>query len=129
MKIEQVLADVELEYRGKRIKKKALVDTGASKSIISKRLALELNAFIPLDEPYKLYTADENGYLVITGFARLKVKFQGVEIPGGCTFEVAENLRKDVDVIIGRPEIDSWGIIFTPEGARLRKVPVEFDII
>ena len=42
---------------------------------------------------------------------------------------MAENLRKDVDVIIGRPEIDSWGIIFTPEGARLRKVPVEFDII
>jgi len=129
LRIEHALADVELEYRGRRIKKRALIDTGASKSIISKRLAMQLNAFMPLDEPYILRTADKDGKLIISGFARLKVKFQGVEIPGGCTFEVAENLREDIDVIIGRPEIDSWGIIFTTKGARLRKVPVEFDII
>jgi len=129
LRTEHALADVELVYGERRIKKRALIDTGASKSIISKRLAIQLNAFIPLDEPYVLRTADKDGRLIISGFARLKVRFQGVEIPGGCTFEVAENMREDVDVIIGRPEIDSWGIILTPEGARLRKVPVEFDII
>ncbi len=129
VKIENVFVDVELEYKGKRISKKALVDTGASKSIISRKLAVELGALIPLDEPYELRTANKNGRLYIIGFARLRIKFQGVTIPGGCTFEVADNLREDIDVIIGRPEIDSWGIIFTPEGAKLRKVPVEFDVV
>jgi hypothetical protein len=44
-------------------------------------------------------------------------------------FEVAENLRKDVEIIIGRPEIDSWDIVFTSEGPKPRKVPLEFEII
>jgi len=44
-------------------------------------------------------------------------------------FEVAENLRADVELIIGRPEIDSWDIVFTPEGPKPRKVPIEFEII
>jgi len=127
--MEHVVVNVELEYKGRRVSKKALVDTGASKSIISKNLAVKLGALIPLDEPYELRTANKDGRLCIIGFARLKIKFQGVTIPGGCTFEVADNLREDIDVIIGRPEIDSWGIIFTPEGVKLRKVPVEFDII
>jgi len=42
---------------------------------------------------------------------------------------VAENLRRDVQLVIGRPEIDAWGIVFTPEGPRLRKVPIEFEIV
>ena len=129
MRMEHVFVDVELSYRDRKIMSKALVDTGASKSIISKRLALELNALIPLDEPYELRTADRDGRLKIVGFARINIKFLGVSIPGGCTFEVAENLREDIDVIIGRPEIDSWGIIFTDKGIRLRKTPIEFDII
>ena len=129
LKLEHVLVEIELEYRGNRIKTSALVDTGAARSVISKELAMKLGAFIPLDKPYKLKTANEEGYLIITGYARLGVRFQGVEIPGGCTFEVAENLRKGIHVIIGRPEIDSWGIILTKEGARLRKIPVEFEII
>ena len=44
-------------------------------------------------------------------------------------FEVAENLREDVELIIGRPELDSWDIIFTPEGPKPRKVPIEFKIM
>jgi len=55
--------------------------------------------------------------------------FQGVEVPGGARFEVAENLREDIDLIIGRPEIDSWDIVFTPEGPKPRKVPIEFEVI
>ncbi|MEM4311911.1 MAG: hypothetical protein QXX95_05930 [Nitrososphaerales archaeon] len=55
--------------------------------------------------------------------------FQGVEIRGRVLFEVAENLREDLDLVIGRPEIDKWDIIFIPEGPRPRNVPIEFEII
>ncbi len=48
--------------------------------------------------------------------------FQGVDVPGGAVFEVAENLRRDVELIIGRPEIDTWDIVFTLEGPKPRKV-------
>jgi predicted aspartyl protease len=129
MKPEQAIANVELRYKGKVVKLKALVDTGASKSVISKRLANELGAFIPIEEPYELRTADEKGRLRIIGRCMVGVVFQGVKVPGGAVFEVAENLRRDVNIIIGRPEIDAWDIIFTPEGPRPRKVPIEFEII
>ena len=129
MKPEQAIADVELRYKGNVVKLKALVDTGASKSVISKRLANELGAFIPIEEPYELRTADEKGRLRIIGRCMVGVVFQGVKVPGGAVFEVAENLRRDVNIIIGRPEIDAWDIIFTPEGPRPRRVPIEFEII
>lgn len=129
MKPEQAIANVELRYGDKAVKIKALVDTGASKSVISKRLADELQSFIPLREPYELRTADEKGRLKIVGRCMVDVVFQGVKVPGGAVFEVAENLRADVELIIGRPEIDSWDIVFTPEGPKPRKVPIEFEII
>ncbi|WP_161969776.1 hypothetical protein [Candidatus Methanodesulfokora washburnensis] len=53
--------------------------------------------------------------------------FQGVEVPGRVAFEVAENLREEL--IIGRPEIDAWDIVFTSEGPKPRKVPIEFEVI
>jgi predicted aspartyl protease len=129
MKLDEAVAEVELRFDGKSVKVKALVDTGASRSIMSKALSDELSAFTPLKEPYELRTADEGGRLRIVGYSRVKVVFQGAEVPGGAVFEVAENLRKGVDLIIGRPEIDSWGIVFTPEGPRLRKVPIEFEVL
>ena len=71
--------DVKLSYGGKFIELKALVDTGASKSVISKRFAEMLNAFIPLKEPYELRTADEEGRLKIIGRCMVNVEFQGVK--------------------------------------------------
>jgi predicted aspartyl protease len=129
MKLEQATADVELSHEGKVVRLKALVDTGASASVISKRLADELGVFIPLKEPYELRTADKGGRLRIIGMCRVGVVFQGAEVPGGAVFEVAENLRGDVELVIGRPEIDKWDIVFTPGGPRPRKVPIEFEII
>ncbi len=129
MRVEQAIANVELRSGDRRVKLRALVDTGASKSIISKKLADELKAFIPLDEPYDLRTADKNGKLRIIGQALVKVIFQGIEVPGRVAFEVAENLREDIQVVVGRPEIDAWDIVFTPEGPRPRKTPIEFEII
>jgi len=129
MKPEQATADVKLRYGDKSIELKVLVDTGVSKSVISKTLADELGAFIPIKEPYELRTADERGRLKIIGRCMVDVVFQGVKVPGGAVFEVAENLRKDVELIIGRPEIDSWDIMFTPEGPKPRKTPIEFEIV
>jgi len=129
MRSEQAIADVELKSKDRSIKVKALVDTGASKSVISKELADKIGAFVPLKEPYELRTADEKGRLKVIGRCMVDVMFQGVKVPGGVVFEVAENLRKDVQLVIGRPEIDSWDIIFTPEGPKPRRVPIEFEII
>jgi predicted aspartyl protease len=129
LKLEQATARVKLSSGGKSIEVEVLVDTGASKSVVSKELAERLNALIPLKEPYEIRTADEEGRLRIVGRCMVDVEFQGVRVPGGAVFEVAENLRKGVDLIIGRPEIDAWGIVFTPEGPKPRKVPLEFEII
>jgi len=129
MRFERAFAEVELRYKDRKIKLKALVDTGASKSVISKMLADRLKAFIPLEEPYELKTANEEGSLRIVGRCMVNIIFQGVKVPGGAVFEVAENLRRDIQLVIGRPEIDSWDIIFTSKGPRPRKVPIEFEII
>jgi len=129
MKPEQAYADVELKHEGRVIKLKALVDTGASRSVIHERSADKLEAFTPLKRPYELRTANKEGKLRIIGYCRVDVTFQGAEVPGGAVFEVAENLREDVDLIIGRPEVDSWDIVFTPEGPKPRKVPIEFEIL
>jgi predicted aspartyl protease len=129
LKLEQATARVKLSCGGKTIEVEALVDTGASKSVVSKGLAERLEALIPLKEPYEIRTADEEGRLRIVGRCMVDVEFQGVRVPGGAVFEVAENLGKGIDLIIGRPEIDSWGIVFTPEGPKPRRVPLEFEII
>jgi hypothetical protein len=129
MKAEQALADVLIKYGERAVKVKALVDSGASKSVISRRLSREVGSFIPLSEPYELRTADKEGRLRIIGQCLVEVVFQGVKVPGRALFEVAENLREDLELVIGRPEIDAWDIIFTPEGPRPRKVPIEFEIV
>lgn len=129
MRAEQAYADVQLRFKDKSLRVKALVDTGASRSVASRRLAEELGSFMPLRKPYELRTTDKEGRLKVTGRCMTEVTFQGVEVPGGVVFEVAENLREDVQLIIGRPEIDAWNVIFTPEGPKPRKVPIEFEII
>jgi hypothetical protein len=129
MKLDEAVAEVELRFGDKSVKLKAVMDTGAGRSIMSKALSDKLGSFTPLKEPYDLRTADEGGRLRIIGYSRVGVIFQGVEVPGGAVFEVAENLRRDVDLIIGRPEIDSWNIISTPEGPKPRKTPIEFEIL
>jgi len=129
VKTEQALADVEIRCGEKALRLKALVDTGASRSIISVKRSKEVGSFIPLREPYELKTANKEGKLTIIGECLVEVMFQGIKVPGRVLFEVAENLRKDLELIIGRPEIDAWDIVFTPEGPRPRKVPIEFEIV
>jgi len=129
MKPEQALADIELGWKRKHVRVRALVDTGASRSVISKTLSDELDSFIPSERVYVLRTADMEGRLRIIGHCIAGVVFQGAEVPGEVVFEVAENLREDMQLVIGRPEIDAWDVVFTPDGPRPRKVPIEFEII
>jgi len=129
MKTEQALADVLIRYGEKAVRLKALVDSGASRSIISKKLSKKVGSFIPLSEPYELRTADKGGRLRITGQCLVEVIFQGIKVPSRVLFEVAENLREDLDLVIGRAETDAWDIIFTPEGPKPKKVPIEFEIV
>lgn len=129
MKPEQAYAEAELIRGEKRVKLRCLVDTGASRSVVSRILAEELGSFISLDRPYYLRTAEKEGKVKVSGRCMVNIIFQGIEVPGGVVLEVAENLRDDVELIIGRPEIDSWDIVFTPEGPKPRKAPIEFEII
>ena len=129
MKTEQAFADIEIRYGEKAVRLRGLVDSGASRSVISVKHSKEVGSFIPLAEPYELKTADKEGKLRIIGECLVEVVFQGIKVPGRVLFEVAENLREDLDLVIGRPEIDAWDIVFTPEGPKPKKVPIEFEII
>ena len=55
-----------------------------------KRLIEELGAFVPLEKPYELRTADKGGRLRIVGYCRVGVTFQGTEVPGGLSMGSAE---------------------------------------
>ncbi len=68
---------------------------------LQKRLAL-----MPQKRPYELRTVNEEERLKIVGSCIVEVVFQGTEVPGDAVFEVADNLRRDVQLVIGRPEID-----------------------
>jgi len=70
-----------------------------------------------------LRIANKDGRVKIIGRCMVDIVFEGVEVPGGVVFGVVENLREDVDLIIGRPEIDAWDMVFTPEGPDRVKFP------
>jgi len=122
MDSKRVSAAVELRFRGKSVKLSALVDVNLSKSVVSKRVADELNSFVPLEETYEIEWSDKEERLRIVGRCIGEVIFQGVEVPGKVTFEVAENLCREADLIIGRPEADLWNIIFTSDGPKPRRI-------
>jgi len=75
MKLDEAVAEVELRFGDKSVKLKAVMDTGAGRSIMSKALSDKLGSFTPLKEPYDLRTADEGGRLRIIGYSRVGVIF------------------------------------------------------
>ena len=111
MRDEEVFANIELWLKLKSVNVHALVDTGATRSIMSMRLAKELD-FVPYEKTREIGTAEEGGKLRLVGYCVVeKVVFEGVEIPiGASLFEVAENLRGEVDLILGRDNIDLWNV-------------------
>lgn len=39
-----------------------------------------------------------------------------VKVLSGARFEAAENLREDAGLIMGKPEMGAWDVIFAPKG-------------
>lgn len=128
MKAEQARAKVKLKHRDRIVELDALVDSWVNMSVLSKHVSEKLECFHSI-KPYEVRTADKEGKLRIDGYCRADIEFQGYEIPGGAVSEVAENLSEDLDLVIGRPEIDKWDIILAPEGSKLRRYLPVFEII
>ena len=105
----------------------ALFDTGMRRSVVPKSLALELGCYreLPEEDRYGLEVAGEGVKLRIIGKCDVIPEVAGCKIPS-TTLEVSEDVR---EVVIGRPELDEWDIVFTPEGSKLRKYPITFDLI
>ena len=122
MKMEKVKARIKLDG----IEVDAVFDTGAPVSVVPKELAMRLEGYRELKKKYYVGTAKKG-----VGF-RIIGKVDAYPEVGGCseipatTFEVSDEVDH---VIIGRPELDKWDIVFTPEGPRPRKCPVELEVI
>jgi len=123
MRTEEVRARIKLNG----IEVDAVFDTGASVSVVPKELAMRLGGYTELRKKYYAGTAKKGvGVRIIGRVADVLPEVGGCsEIPS-TSFEVSDEVDH---VIIGRPELDKWDIIFTPEGPKPRKCPVELEII
>jgi len=52
-------------------------------------------------------TADKCGGLKTIGRYMVNVEFQGVKVSSNALLEISENIREDIELIIGRPGINS----------------------
>ncbi len=129
MRIEQVRAKVKLTYGGEGAEVEALFDTGASVSVASEDLARKLASFreLPPEDRYFLGTAKKDVMIHITAKVDARVEVAGYEMPI-TTFDVSLDLPEGA-LIIGRPELDKWDIVFTPEGPRPRRYPIRLELI
>jgi hypothetical protein len=116
MRDEEVLAKVTLVKGEEVVNVTAIVDTGADVSIISRRLAEKLGCLSELEEVEEIETAKKGVTVRIVGYCiPSRIMFQGERVPL-TLFYVAEDLIEDM--IVGRHEIDLWGVVFTREGPR-----------
>jgi hypothetical protein len=116
MRDEEVLAKVTLVKGEEVVNVTAIVDTGADVSIISRRLAEKLGCLSELEEVEEMETAKKGVTVRIVGYCiPSRIMFQGERVPL-TLFYVAEDLIEDM--IVGRHEIDLWGVVFTREGPR-----------
>jgi hypothetical protein len=113
---EEVLAKVTLVKGVEAVNVTAIVNTGAHISIISRRLAEKLGCLIELEEVMEVERAKKGVTVRVVGYCiPSRIIFQGERVPPTLLY-VAEDLIEDM--IVGRHEIDLWGIVFTKEGPR-----------
>jgi hypothetical protein len=116
MRDEEVLAKVTLVKGEEVVNVTAIVDTGADVSIISRRLAEKLGCLSELEEIEEIETAKKGVTVRIVGYCiPSRIMFQGERVPL-TLFYVAGDLIEDM--VVGRHEIDLWGVVFTREGPR-----------
>jgi predicted aspartyl protease len=118
-------AEGKIRLNGRELK--AIFDSGADFSVISKRVADQLGGFTPT-EPYYVETAKEKAKMKIIGFCVVpEVEVLGEKVPGRTFFEVSDELVNDV--IIGTPEMDRWKVELARDGPRLMRRPIRLRII
>ncbi len=130
MEDKRVHGLIRLGSGGKTIEVDALFDTGASRSVLSSDIAEQLKSGyvrLPADQEYSLGTASRDGKVRVTGRLSVTVELPDCEIPS-TPFEVSEDLEPG-KLIIGRTQLDEWGIEFTKDGPHPRTCPVRLEII
>jgi len=124
----RIIGRVGLRTEAKSINVESLLDTGATKSYISSKLADELG-YVKYREPRKAMLAVENMEGPVIGYLTAGVVINGCELPLEHTFGVVEGLRQDA--IIGMDITEPYDIeLDAKEGkAKFRKFPPTLEIV
>ncbi|MEM2289995.1 MAG: hypothetical protein QXR87_02460 [Candidatus Hadarchaeales archaeon] len=123
MELKQVKAKIKIKGE----EKEAWFDTGATLSVMPKELALKFGDYLeyPAEDQFEVVTAKKGAKVRIIGECSVSPEIAGCKIPR-TTFKVSEDVE---GIIIGLPEIDSWGIVFTPEGPKPKECPIRMALI
>jgi hypothetical protein len=130
METEHAYAKVRLICGEGSVEVDALFDTGTSRSVMSEDLARRLSGCLmrlPEDQRYVLQTEEKGGQVRIEGQVRARVVLPGCEVPS-TPFEVSPDLRPG-HLIVGRTQLDEWGIAFTDQGPRPKVCPPNLEIL
>jgi len=124
----RIVGKVGLRTEAKSVNVESLLDTGATKSYISARLADELE-YVKYREPRKAMLAVENMEALVIGYLTAGVMINGCELPLEHTFGVVEGLRRDA--VIGMDIMEPYDIeLDVKEGrAKFRKFPPTLEIV
>ena len=124
----RIVGRVGLRTEAKSINVESLLDTGATKSYISSKLADELG-YVKYREPRKVMLAVKNTEGLVIGYLTAAVVINGCELPLEHTFGVVEELRHDA--VIGMDIMEPYDIeLDVKEGkAKFRKFPPTLEIV
>ena len=131
MEKKQVRARVQLlcaEETGPEVE--ALFDTGADRSVISQDVAAGLAGCrmrLPPSMRYTMYGASKGSEIRVEEIGVARVRLAGCVVPT-TVFDVSADLEPGT-VIIGRPELDAWGIQFGPDGPKPKVCPPRIGIV
>ena len=124
----RIVGRVRLHTEAKSINVESLLDTGATKSYISSKLADELG-YVKYREPRKVMLAVKNTEGLVIGYLTAAVVINGCELPLEHTFGVVEELRHDA--VIGMDIMEPYDIeLDVKEGKpKFRKFPPTLEIV
>lgn len=129
MRDNQAIGKVRLTSDGQMLEVDALFDTGAARSVMSVDLAKRLStgySKLPQGQAYAL-TTPKGGRLRVDGHIQAKVELYGCDVPS-TGIEVSPDLTHG-RLIVGRPQLDEWDIVFTKAGPRPRTCPIKLELI
>ncbi len=129
MRAEQATGKLRLISDGQIVEVEALFDTGASRSVMAADIAKKLSTGyyqLPHGQAYAL-TTPKGERLRVDAQVRAKVELYGCDVPS-TGIEVSPDLV-DGRLIIGRPQLDEWDIVFTKAGPRPKSCPIKLELV